>query len=485
MVSVLGLMAGVLAAAAPPGGPVLSGPATQVAAFDLSASFSRWSIQRFDLPDQAGSSFMTGIELNGGAYTLVLDPHSVRKDTFQALVERDGVLVEVQVDAPKTYRGFVDGLTESSLGGSLVNHQLRLMIDMGELGSYGVQPVSDFIPGADADLHVVYATQDSVTDDTWTCGAEGVDFNFGDLQGAHEHGDGGNGTAGSDKTADIAFDMDNEFYTRRGSAQACIDDIEAIVAGMDVIYERDVNICHNITTIIIRDNVNDPYSGTDAETILTQFQNHWNSQQGGVTRDLAHMMAGRSRDGGILGIAYLSVVCNRGSAYGVSWTLFTSNMTQRIALTAHECGHEWGAPHCCGSCSGCSDCRIMCPCLGGCSGILTSFGTAEKNAITSFRNSRNCLVDGCNGGGGGGVPCADVKALKAKCRSNGTIKGKVILNTIFHDGENVTVAIDGNNIILTIDVDRAAFDMCCFSGPGHEVTLVDPANCQSKTVDCN
>jgi len=325
-----------------------------------------------------------------------------------------------------------------------------------------------------------------VFDENWTCGTDDLAHPFGDvMDGLQGNGDDDVHPVGGDKTAEIAFDMDNEYYVRRGSAQACIDDIEAIVTGMDVIYERDVNICHRITRIIIRDTSNDPYSGNGAESILTQFQNHWNSQQGGIARDLAHMLAGRSRDGGILGIAYLSVVCNRGSAYGVSWTLFTSNMTQRIALTAHECGHNWGAPHCCGGCSGCSTCRIMCPCLGGCSGILTSFGTSEIQSITNFRNSRNCLEDGCNGGGGGsGVPCEAIKTLKGACRLNGTIKGKVILYDSTHDTEQVTIEIDGRSFVLTINGDRAPFSVCCYAAGPHSVSLLDPGNCATTVVTC-
>ena len=33
----------------------------------------------------------------------------------------------------------------------------------------------------------------------------------------------------------------------------------------------------------------------------------------------------------------------------------------------------------------------MCAFIGGCSGIITSFGTNEKNQIIAFRNTRTCL----------------------------------------------------------------------------------------------
>src|SRR5690606_7056926 len=92
-----------------------------------------------------------------------------------------------------------------------------------------------------------------------------------------------------------------------------------------------------------------------------------------------------------IGIAWLGVVCNTSMAYGLSESRYTSNFSHRVGLTAHEVGHNWNAGHCCGGCSGCSSCRIMCPCLGGCSGIVNSFGSGEISQIVNFRNSRSCL----------------------------------------------------------------------------------------------
>ncbi|MCA8972939.1 MAG: hypothetical protein KDC95_24355, partial [Planctomycetes bacterium] len=210
-----------------------------------------------------------------------------------------------------------------------------------------------------------------------------------------------------------------------------------------VIYERDVNICHKITTIIIRSNSSDPYTSNDPNTLLNQFRNHWNSSQGGVVRDTAHMFTGRSASQTI-GIAYLSVICNRSSAYGISWTTYTSNYQSRVGLTAHELGHNWGAGHCCGSCSGCNTCNIMCPCIRGCSGNITNFGSSSIAAITSHRNSRGCLDDGCNGGGTNDPTCADFQAVKLRCKADGTLKPKVVMFTEDFDGKTVTVTIDGS-----------------------------------------
>lgn len=111
---------------------------------------------------------------------------------------------------------------------------------------------------------------------------------------------------------------------------------------------------------------------------------------------------------------------------------------------------------------------------GGC----PNYGTKHTNA--DFKAARDAVCPG----GGGGVPCADVKRLRASCRTNGTIKGKVIMTDSSHNGETVTVSIDGTmDLVLTINADRAPFSQCCFSG-NHTVSLKNPANCASVPVSC-
>jgi len=78
--------------------------------------------------------------------------------------------------------------------------------------------------------------------------------------------------------------------------------------------------------------------------------------------------------------------------------------------------------------------------------------------------------------GSAGIPCQDVKKLKGKCKSNGVIKGKLVMTTRDRDGQAVTIAIDGEPMELIIRGRKAKFWDCCFTGP-HEVTLEDPPGC--------
>ena len=71
---------------------------------------------------------------------------------------------------------------------------------------------------------------------------------------------------------------------------------------------------------------------------LEQFTDEWNSNQGAIVRDVAHLMTGKNLDGNVVGIAYLTKVCLANS-YGLSQSRFSVSMPNRVALTAHELGH--------------------------------------------------------------------------------------------------------------------------------------------------
>jgi hypothetical protein len=99
------------------------------------------------------------------------------------------------------------------------------------------------------------------------------------------------------------------------------------------------------------------------------------------------MFTGKNISGSTIGIAYLGGLCSTGAGYGLSQSKFSFSMTSRVALTAHELGHNWTANHC----NGTSPCNIMCSGLGGCSGGLTSFGPSASAEIEAKKASATCL----------------------------------------------------------------------------------------------
>jgi hypothetical protein len=348
------------------------------------------SIQELTLPAEEGVEFLMDVELGGVRHTLKLYPYSIRSWDFKLLVQDEtGALIETPAPAPRTYAGSVLGVPDSEVVGSLKDGSLSATIRLGRHALWVVQPLSDAVEGAAPSRHVVYNGDDSIGGD-WTCGTNE----------SHRHEEeectcsgGGDGyfTAGTGlKICEIAFDSDYEFYTKNGSSVSnTLADIEKVVNGMRTVYERDVAITFEVTTVIVRTAEPDPYTTNNPDDLLNQFKNYWFNNLKKIKRDTAHLMTGKNLQGSTIGIAYLGVICYKATAFGVSQSRFTTNLKQRTALTSHEVGHNWNAQHCTGS-----TCHIMCAGLGGCGGIgAPEFGPTSITKIGNFKNSRACLDD--------------------------------------------------------------------------------------------
>jgi hypothetical protein len=354
---------------------------------DISAEMllSAWSVQEFDLPGEPGEPFTLSVDLGGKMHGLVLVPHSVRSDIYQVLVQQaDGSYVEHAPSMPSTYRGIVSGVADSVVAASLVNGQLTATIRLADdQPTWGIQPADKVAALAPTNLHVVYSGLDILSTDA-VCGVDEIGVRPGTPFAPA--GDGGGGNV----VCEIACDADVEFYNLNGSSVSNTEnDINAIINATEAIYEADVGIEYDITTIIVRTSEPDPYSTSSPSSLLSTFRNYWNANHGSVQRDIAHLFTGKNLSGSVIGIASLSVICNKSSGYGLSQSRYTSNFTNRTALTAHELGHNWSAGHC----DGASDCKIMCSGLGGCTGGVTSFGSGSMNAINNKKNQVNCLDD--------------------------------------------------------------------------------------------
>ncbi len=205
----------------------------------------------------------------------------------------------------------------------------------------------------------------------------------------------------------IAVDTDTEFTTVvfNGSETNAQSYITILMGAVSSIYERDVNIRLEVPYIRTW-TASDPYSSNGTCSQLNQFRNHWNSNQGSVQRNAAHLLSGRPLGGGC---AYLSSLCDA-SAYGVSADLvggFPNPVQDNhpgnwdVIVVAHELGHNFGSGHThevsaynpiidgCGNgdCSQAAQGTIMSychQCGGGLTNIAMSFGTRVEAAIRNY-----------------------------------------------------------------------------------------------------
>ena len=398
--------------------------------------------------------------LDGGGFdTLRLFRTSMRAPDAKLLLDVGGAEpVEAELPPYRTYRGSLlsNGMPVSA---SIVDGELWALIPQDNGDILWIQPMSDFAVGRAANEHVIYRRSDLAAADQFTCGvdhaglalpdwmfgvpsdpadsglvgfvpdagaedgavggddsgsADGSDDDAGDgstggsdgmtsgLMGGGD-GDGDGGVAGASPfVTRIAFDADFEFFLKNGSnANSTVIDIENVMNNVSFVYDRDVNITYEYTTIVVRTTSSDPYTSSNMETLLCEFRNTWNTApEVEINRSVAQLFTGKTIQGSVIGLAWLGVMCNQSGndcggfgnlAYSSVESRFTTISDFRTALSAHELGHNWQAQHC----DSANPCNIMCSAINSCQGTTggnLKFSPTEQNQIIAFRNAVTCDV---------------------------------------------------------------------------------------------
>ena len=355
-----------------------------------------------ELPEGLPLTFTTEVRIEGVDHTLELSRHSMRAGDFTVLVDDGLQLNRITPPPAATYKGKVEGKEGTAVRGSLLEDGLHIMVDLGDQGgTWFVQPLSSLANEAlslpenrTERTHVVLTDQFELPE------GHGCGNDLFDLGEPVETPDNGAGqlAGGTLYLVEVGSDTDYEFFVKNGSSITnTINDIELVWALTENVYERDVSIVFELSTIVVRATVNDPWSdSTDSSVILNAFRNRWNSSANDeyrIKRDVAHIFTGKDIANSILGLATVGVVCNQSFAYAMVESRWTSNLTFRSIVTAHELGHNFNAPHCdtTSSCSG--SCRIMCSGVGGCNSVTGSnfkFESCAQGFITNYRNAVSC-----------------------------------------------------------------------------------------------
>ena len=114
---------------------------------------------------------------------------------------------------------------------------------------------------------------------------------------------------------------------------------------------------------------------------------------------------------------------------------------------------------------------------GGCStsGSGANSGTAVTNAGFVAALQSFCPADG-----GGGIPCSDIQNFQTRCISPGAgnrLQARVLFSDMSHDGDTVTMTVDGADHVVTIDGRAARLNIFGAASGPHTIELTDPSGC--------
>ncbi len=384
---------------------------------DLTGGLVVW----LDLPGNTREGMVLTIPTEHHKDLIVhLQPNTVLADNFElraytSLTEYH--LVERPEDA--TYTGSVLGVEGSRVAMSILPEGLLGAIFLPDGSTVWVQPLSEYLPGAPAEMHVVYSGDDS------SCGG----FCDTPMKPRPEgHGQGGydprGACGGTYCEALVACDADFQYYQARGSSTtATTSRIAAIINVVNHQYQRDVAITHAVGSILIRTTAGaNPYTSNDSATLLGQIRTHWNANHAGIVRDTVHLFTGREIDSNVIGRAYVGVVCDLANAYGFSQSDFSTNFSCVTDLTAHELGHNWDANHC--TCTS----STMNPSITCTNTFQNSTTPNSITDINAYENSVACLT------ARSGVPANNMCTSATRITRNGV-----------WNGSNVGATTDGGN----------------------------------------
>lgn len=339
------------------------------------------------LPIRAEAGTLSAVlQLGNEPVFLDLDPHAVFVPDFKLYAQvEDGSLEQLTPAETRTYRGELVGSPGSTVAASLLDDGLYARILLADGREFWLEPIAARVAGARPEHHVLYSVDDVLPTNN-TCAADLLSMRQDTLfvpetpQGSAPGPVGGSSLS----IAELACDADFEYFQDYGSVANVQNRIGSVINTMNLQYESEVGISHLITAIVVRTSSNDPYTSNNAETLLNQFRNEWLANQGGVSRDVAHLFTGRSINGSTIGIAWLNAVCGS-FAYGLVESDFNNNFSCATDLSAHELGHNWGAGHC--SCTNFTMNSFI-----TCANQFSPSATIPN--INSFKNSINCLSVG-------------------------------------------------------------------------------------------
>jgi hypothetical protein len=351
---------------------------------DLKSSFAKFDVVRVKSGEALGGSQSSfSIRTEEKDFHLILTPRDLRSPRYRAEnTTASGRQALESAQAITTFKGKISGDENSQVRISVENSKIEGFFISGR-EKFFIEPARNYSRyAAESDL-VVYRPENVLRTNSFSCHSE--------LEEKIEKGKqfvAANGIENVQKLRvfEIATEADFEYVKSAGGAAAANTKILNILNMVEGVFESEIGLTINVVYQHAW-STQDPFNGTNSDTLLRSFQGHWNANfpKTQISRDAAHLFTAKPN---VMsqGYAYMNVICRPVTelspdvAYGLSGTIPPewSWEAGNFLVTAHELGHNLGANHV-DTAQSCPN-SLMNPQLGGSTTLsFCSFSRTEMN----------------------------------------------------------------------------------------------------------
>ncbi|MFZ4542414.1 MAG: PKD domain-containing protein [Saprospiraceae bacterium] len=321
-------------------------------ALDLKNSFSKVKVIDFDLKDLYNyfqSSDRSGkikLMLPQAPITVSWVEKDLVADDYQLIALGDNGERKVVRSMLKTYEGYIVDAPQYAVAITISNDFLNIMIEQPN-GNYYIEQIERFSKTGRGNF-VYYNSMDFIDKGNHTCGTSESD-ELKTRQQIEQQVPSADRTAGICYRVEVSVASDQLMFNRYGSVSKVEAHTLAVWNNVTTNYKKSFNNDYEfkiIKQLVATSGGALPVnSTTDASVVLGSFRD-WavkNNGFGDQRFDIAQMWTTRDISGGVIGIAYVGVVCTESRAQLIED--FSPNSELLRVVVAHETGHNFSMTH--------------------------------------------------------------------------------------------------------------------------------------------